>query len=68
MNYDINVTPNWIAVVWQLVNTLFLVGLVALIFHLVFKLPKLLKRISVIESKVNNIEETLERIENNMSK
>lgn len=66
MSYDINVTPNLIAIVWQLANTLFIVGLIALIFYLVLKLPKSLKRISVIERKVNSIEETLERIEKNM--
>lgn len=67
MNYFINVKPDWIQIILQLVSILFLIGLIASFFYLVFKLPKSLKRISLIENKVNKIEEILKRIEDNMS-
>ncbi|WP_427340967.1 hypothetical protein [Caloranaerobacter sp. DY30410] len=52
VNSVIKVMPDWTTVVWQLVNTLILIGLIVLIFYIVFKLPKTLKRILVIENKV----------------
>lgn len=68
VNSVIRVMPDWTTIVWQLVNTLFLIGLIVFIFYIVLKLPKTLKRISVIEKKVNNIEEILKKIENKMNK
>lgn len=67
MNFDIKVIPSWTDIVMQLVSTLFLIGLIALFIYFVFKLPKSLKKISVLQEKVENIEETLKRIEDKVT-
>lgn len=68
VNYDIKAVSEWTTVVGQLLNTLFLIGLVGLFFYIIFKILKSLKRISIIESKVYKIEETLKRIEKDINK
>lgn len=53
-------------IIWQLINTIFLIGFIYAIYYLIFKLPKKMKerdrRIDELERKINDMNDKLDKM------
>lgn len=58
------VEVSW-SIVFQLINTIFLIGIIYVIYYLIFKLPKKVKerdkKIDELERKIDTISEKLDK-------
>ncbi|MCR1897910.1 hypothetical protein NSA47_02770 [Irregularibacter muris] len=65
---EMNIGISWVTIIFQIANTLILIGFVALFFYLVFKVLKSIKKTAKIENKVNDLEKSIQNLENQINK